>query len=266
MKSSIAVIVLTYNEELNLEKCLKSIAGLAREIFVVDSYSTDKTLEIAKRYSARIYQREFKNQADQFNWALDNLDIKSDWIFRLDADEYLTPELQKEIRNVLNNLTSSDDVSGFYMKRRVYFMGRWIRHGGYYPVWFLRLFRKNLGRSEEREIDEHVILNRGRAEYLENDFVDENKNGLKAWIAKHRNYALREAREVLAGNYGSGEKRSFYYKLPPFFRALLYWKYRYFIKLGFLDGIPGLVFHFLHGFWYRFLVDVKIYESRIKKL
>src|SRR3989344_7620469 len=134
MKSSIAVIVLTYNEELNLEKCLKSIAGLAREIFVVDSYSTDKTLEIAKRYSARIYQREFKNQADQFNWALDNLDVKSDWILRLDADEYLTPELKLEISQVISghqqeslpavasqrrreHKSATAEVSGYYIKR-----------------------------------------------------------------------------------------------------------------------------------------------------
>ncbi|MEK7076952.1 MAG: glycosyltransferase family 2 protein, partial [Patescibacteria group bacterium] len=107
----------------------------------------------------------------------------------------------------------------------------------------------------------HLIVS-GKTGKLKNDFVDDNKNGLQAWVAKHRNYALREAEDVLAGNYGLGKKRNLYYRMPPFLRVFGYYIYRYFFRLGFLDGIPGLVFHFLHGFWYRFLVDAKIYERR----
>ena len=266
MKNSPAVVILTYNEELNIEKCLKSVAGWADEIFIVDSYSTDKTLEIAQKYGAKIVQHPFKNQAQQFNWALGNLEIKNEWILRLDSDEYLTKELRAEITEKLKN--TPHDVSGFYMKRRVYFMGRWIKHGGYYPTWILRLFKKGKARSEERAMDEHIVLSEGKSMKLENDFVDDNKNNLNWWIQKHNNYASREAEDVLRGYVGIGGKRNFYYKLPLFCRAFLYFFYRYFLRLGFLDGKKGLIFHFLQGFWYRFLVDAKIYEKNkmLKKM
>ena len=266
MKSSISVIILTYNEEINIENCLKSITDWANEIFIVDSYSTDKTLEIAKKYRAKIIKHPFENQAKQFNWALENLDIKSEWILRLDADEYLTQELKNEIRvnPLLNNQDprqSASIVNGFYIKRRVYFMGRWIRHGGYYPTWILRLFRKGKARSELRAMDEHIVLSEGKAEKLKNDFIDDNKKGLEDWINKHNNYSSREAADVLSGNYGRGKKK-FYYWLPLFCRAFLYFIYRYFFRLGFLDGKEGLIFHFLQGFWYRFLVDAKLFEIK----
>ncbi len=259
MKPKIAFIVLTFNEEKNLRACLESIKPIASEIFVVDSGSTDKTVDIARSYGAEVIVHEFKNQAEQFNFALDNSDIKSDWIFRIDADEYLLPELREEILEVLPKV--SEEVSGFYLRRRLYFMGRWIKHGGYYPTWILRLWRKGKGRVEERAMDEHTILLHGRAENLKNDFVDDNKNGLSSWIQKHNNYAGREAEEAVKGRYGRGRKREIYYKFPPFLRAFVYFKYRYFFQLGFLDGLAGLIYHVLHGFWYRFLVDAKIYEK-----
>jgi len=266
MKFLISAIILTYNEELNLEKCLKSIADLVSEIIVVDSGSTDKTLEIAKNYGAKIYEHPFVNQAEQFNWALDNIPIAGDWILKLDADEYLTPELKAEIKS--HPLLTTDyslptsDIAGFYIKRRVYFMNHWIRHGGYYPIWFLRLWRKGRGRSENRKMDEHIVLLEGKSANLKNDFVDDNKNGLKAWIEKHKKYAAREAEDVISGNFGDTKNRKAYYKLPPFFRVIIYFIYRYSFKLGFLDGWQGTRFHFLHGFWYRFLVDVKIYQLK----
>lgn len=262
MKLPISVIILTHNEELNLENCLKSIINWANEVFIVDSYSTDGTAQIAKRYSAKITQHPFENQAQQFNWALDNLNIKNDWILRLDADEYLTEELKKEIAE---NITTSDvvklEINGYYIKRRVYFMGRWIKHGGYYPTWLLRLFRKGKAKSEQRAMDEHIVLLGGKTKKLKNDFIDDNKKGLENWINKHNNYSSREAGEVLSGNYGQGKKK-FYYQMPLFCRAFFYFIYRYFIRLGFLDGKEGLIFHFLQGFWYRFLIDAKIYENR----
>ncbi|MEK7635660.1 MAG: glycosyltransferase family 2 protein [Patescibacteria group bacterium] len=256
MKAPISVIILTYNEEIHIERLLKNIADFADEIFIVDSYSTDKTLEIAKKYGVKIIQHEFENQAQQFNWALDNLEIKNEWILRLDADEYLTPELKKEIKE-----NFSATVNGYYMKRRVYFMGRWIKHGGYYPTWILRLFRKGKARSEQRKIDEHIVLLEGKTGRFKNDFADENKKDLTFWIEKHNNYSSKEATDVLIGNYGRGCKK-YYYRLPIFFRVCVYFCYRYFIRLGFLDGKEGLIFHFLQGFWYRFLVDAKIYEKR----
>ena len=289
MKLPLSVIILTYNEEIHLERLLKNIAGWAEEVFIVDSYSTDKTLEIAKKYGCKIVQHPFENQAQQFNWALENLDIKNEWILRLDADEYLTEELKQEIPELFNiNIRKSDSqsINGFYIKRRVYFMGRWIKHGGYYPIWFLRLFRKGKAKSEQRAMDEHIVLLEGRAEKLKNDFIDNNKKGLSDWINKHNNYASREAEEIFQ-YYGSptslrksdfpkliGDqpaqkrwlKENLYYRLPLFCRAFLYFIYRYFFRLGFLDGKEGLIFHFLQGFWYRFLIDAKIYEARKQKL
>lgn len=258
MRQSISAVILTYNEELNLEQCLKSIADLVSEIIIVDSGSTDKTLEIAKRYGAKIYAHQFTNQAEQFNWVLDNIDIKSEWILKLDADEYILPELRDEIIKVLPQTKS--EIAGFYIKRRVYFLGRWIRHGGYYPIWFLRLWRRGKGRSEERKMDEHIVLLEGKSEKLKNDFVDDNQKGLRAWIEKHKKYASREAEDVYEEKYGRGGNRNFYYRTPAFLRVFLYFIYRYFFRLGFLDGIAGLIFHFLHGFWYRWLVDVEIFK------
>ncbi len=271
MKTSVSVIILTYNEELNIKNCLKNVVDWAAEVFIVDSYSTDKTLEIAKKYSCKIFQHPFENQARQFNWALENLEIKNEWILRLDADEYLTEELKGEITEKLKN--TADAITGFYMKRRVYFMGKWIKHGGYYPTWILRLFRHGKGMSEEREMDEHIILSEGKAERLKNDFVDDNEKDLESWISKHNDFSTREARERLKGESvevggQAGRKRwlkqNLYLRLPLFFRSFLYFIYRYFFRLGFLDGKEGLIFHFLQGFWHQFLIDAKIYESKRK--
>ncbi len=267
----ISLIVLTHNEEVNLSQCLKNAKSHIDEIIIVDSYSDDKTVEIAERYGAYVVQHEFENQAKQFNWALDNLEIKNEWVLRLDADEWVTGELWDEIAEKL--ASTPQEVNGYIMKRRVYFMGRWMRHGGYYPAWFLRLFRNGKARYEEREVDEHLVLTEGKAVRLKHDFVDENHKPLGWWIEKHNNYAGKEAREALKLREGelqpedqAGRKRrlknSFYYKLPPFFRAFLYWKYRYILRLGFLDGKEGLIFHALQGFWYRLLVDAKIYEVK----
>ncbi len=271
-KLPISIIILTFNEEINLPRCLKSIYKWVDEIIVVDSLSSDKTLEIAKKFRAKTYKHPFKNQADQFNWALDNIKIKNDWIMRLDADEWVMSELWNELKERLSG--TPDEVTGFYIKRRVYFMGRWIKHGGYYPTWILRLFRKGKAHSEEREMDEHIILSSGRAEKLKHDFVDENLSNLEWWTNKHNDFSTREVEAVLrerGAQYLRGQagrkrwiKERMYLKLPMFFRAFLYFIYRYIIRLGFLDGKEGLIFHFLQGFWYRFLVDAKLYEIKKK--
>lgn len=268
-KLPITLIVLTKDEEPNLEYCLKSSAAHVGQIIIVDSGSTDGTLEIAKRYGSKIYDHPFRNQAEQFNWALEHADIKESWVLRLDADEVIFDELWDEIGKALQE--APQDVSGFYFKRRVYFKGRWIRHGGYYPTWLLRLFRKGKARSEDREMDEHIILLGGRAVNLQNDFKDENHKSLSWWLAKHRNYAAREAQAMLREKYSSSEpsfsgspperrrwiKKNIYLRLPMFIRPFVYFIYRYFFLAGFLDGAKGLVFHFLQGFWYRLLVDVR---------
>ncbi len=278
-KLPVTVIVLTHNEELNLGRCLSSVADWVQEIVVVDCGSTDATVQVARKFDAKVVTHEFVNQAQQFNWALDSVPIAGDWILRLDADEYVLPELRDEIAEAI--AVTPPEMNGFEMKRRMYFWGRWIRHGGYYPTWLLRLFRAGKGYSELRAMDEHIVVTEGRVDRLEHDFVDENHKKLSFWVDKHNKYATREAEEALKlttnGKLqmakGSGEqaarkrllKTSFYYKLPLFLRAFLYFIYRYIFRLGFLDGIKGLVFHFLQGFWYRFLVDAKIYEIRYRE-
>ena len=278
--ANLDLIILTYNEELNLEQCLKSVQGLPKNIFVVDSGSTDKTVEIARRHGAHVVTHEFTNQAEQFNWALDNLPVESEWVLRLDADEYLMPELKEEIAASLDRFP--EEVTGVYMKRRMIFLGRWIRHGGYYPTWILRLFRYGKARSEQAELIEHVVLLEGTSARLRHDFVDRDHEDLASWTLKHEGYAARQARfltrikheydpefiqaKLLARQ--THRKRWFLRKLyapaPLFGRAFLYFFYRYVLRLGFLDGFPGLIFHYLHGCWYMFYTDAKIYEQRLK--
>jgi len=281
----ISLIILTSNEEEQIERCIKSAEDICDDIFIIDSYSTDNTKAIAEKLGAKVIQHQWPgNQAKQFNWGLENLPLKTEWVLRLDADEYLLPELVNQIKEKLPVL--GKDVSGIILKRRVYFMNRWIKHGGYYPTYLLRLWRFGSGKYEERWMDEHVKLDRGKTITFENDFIDDNLNNLTWWTNKHNHYATREAIDLLNIKYKflksdsieaelsqQQDKRKRWFKeklythIPLFFRPFLYFIYRYIFKLGFLDGIPGLIWHFLQGFWYRFLVDAKIYdiERRAKK-
>jgi len=282
IKLPISAIILTHNEEKNIEDCLKSLFGWIGEIFVVDSYSNDGTLDIAKRYTNKICQHPFEDYAKQRNWAQDNLPITNEWVFHLDADERTTPELSEELRAIFSK--PIDGVDGFFVSRRTVFMGRWIKHGGHYPAYHLRIFRKNLGRCEDRLYDQHFYV-RGSTRRLEGDIIDTITSDLDNWISRHTKWASLEAMERIdkrGGKYypATGKRTSIkgdrrgnpveqkkwlrekYYQLPIFIRAFLYFLYRYFFRLGFLDGKEGLIFHFLQGFWYRFLVDTKIFELR----
>ena len=274
--ADISVIILTYNEEIHIERAMKSVLPFAKEVFVVDSFSTDKTVEIAKSFGAKVLQNKFINYATQFNWALDNADIKTEWVMRLDADEFVTEDLQKEINEKSPKLNKT--ITGIYIKRRVYFMGRWIKYGGYYPTWLLRIWRKGKGYCEQRWMDEHIKITEGRVVFFKNDIIDWNLKPITWWIDKHNGYATREAIDILNLKYnflkydeirpelfGTQEQRKrwlkiIYSRIPLFIRPFLYFIYRYFIRFGFLDGKEGLIWHFLQGFWYRFLVDAKIYE------
>ena len=276
----LSVIILTKNEEANLLNCLNSLQKLNAEIFVVDSGSTDQTVEIAQKAGCQVFEHPFENQAKQLNWAIQNLPIATPWLMRLDADERLTPELAEELKLVLPQ--TSDDITGYQVKRRVFFMNRWIRYGGYYPTWLLRIWRTGLGTCEQRWMDEHIVLSQGKVANLQHDIIDDNKKDLSFWIDKHNRYADREVKDLLnmvveqddpllkKGQLSQASqrrwiKKNFYGRSPLFLRAFLYFLMRYTIGLGFLDGKEGLIFHFLQGFWYRFLVDAKIYELRKKQ-
>ena len=280
MKQDISVVILTYNEELHIERCIKSLLQVVKEIFIIDSFSSDKTVEIAESLGAKVYQNPWINYALQFQWGLDNCPIETEWVMRMDSDEYILPELQNEISNKMQNI--QEDASGIYIKRRVYFKDKWIKHGSYYPTWLLRIWRYKDGHIEQRWMDEHIKLTKGNTIQFENDLVDDNLNDLTWWTTKHNNYATREAVDVLniiheflnydevnSNFFGTQEERKRFLKkkyanLPLFTRPFIYFIWRYFIKLGFLDGKQGLIWHFLQGFWYRFLVDAKIYEIEKK--
>lgn len=274
---SLTVLILTHNEALHIGRCIDSFAGLTDQFFIVDSFSTDDTVAIARAKGAEVIQNPWVSYAFQFNYAIDRNPFQSDWLMRMDADEYLTPELRTELSGVLAE-QPAPEVTGLYVKRRVFFMNQWIRRGGYYPIWLLRIWRTGKGRCEELWMDEHIKLTEGHTRQLTHDIVDHNLNNLTWWTQKHNNYAIREVIDLLNIRYnfeekptvtpalfGSQEQRTRYLKikyasLPLFTRPLIYFIYRYFVKFGFLDGVKGLIWHSLQGLWYRFLVDAKVYE------
>ncbi len=275
--TDLSVIILTHNESKHIERCIRSLQLITDKIFIVDSYSTDNTVKIAERLGAVVLQNSWVSYAFQFNFGIQNSPFETTWLMRMDADEYITKELAQELNSNLANTNA--DVFGYYVKRRVVFMDKWIRRGGYYPIWLLRIWKRGFGVCEELWMDEHIKLSMGSTAELKNDIVDHNLNNLTWWTQKHNNYAIREVIDLLNIKFNFSDKETVepnfwgtqeqktrflktkYANLPLFTRPFLYFIYRYFIKLGFLDGTKGLIWHFLQGFWYRFLVDAKIYET-----
>jgi glycosyltransferase involved in cell wall biosynthesis len=276
----ITAIILTLNESKHLRRCLESLRPLSCRILVVDSFSTDDTREIARSLGAEAVQNPWPGtQAAQLNWALENLQINTPWTMRLDADEYLTPELQQEILQRLSRMSA--EVGGIVLPRRVIFKGKTIRHGGFYPQWLLRIWRTGTGRCEARMMDEHMVVSTGSVVKFRYDLVDENLNDIYWWTAKHNSYARREAVELLdielhlfpkvylplgGGNAQASRKRwikeKVYRRLPIGVRPALYFLYRFVVLRGFLDHPQVWIFHFLQAFWYRLLVDVNVWEFR----
>lgn len=279
--SKLSTIVLTYNEEKNIEICLKSLKPLAKEIFIVDSGSTDQTLQIAGRYTGRIYPHPFETHAKQWNWAFQNLPISSEWILALDADQRLSPELREEIRKVLKS--PPPGIDGFYLCRRQIFRGQWIRHGGYYPKYLLKLFHRNKARSDENELLDFRFYVPGKTLKLRSDLIEDNRkdDNLSVWRGKHERFAKLQAQEEFSRRrnrstwkirptpFGTPDQRTLWlkniwYHLPLYGRPFLYFFYRYFLRFGFLDGKEGFIFHFFQGFWYRMMIDIRLNELRQK--
>jgi glycosyltransferase involved in cell wall biosynthesis len=266
VKSDITAIVMTLNEERNIAACLESIVDLCQAVYVVDSGSTDNTKAIAESFGVTVVNHDFVTHASQFNWALSELPIQTKWVLRLDADERLTKELQEEIWATLDS-EISEDIHGFVLRFRTYFMGKFLRHGGVYPFRKLLLFKASEGMMVERAMDEHITLKRGRAIDLKNDGLHFDYKSLDHFIKKHLWYASKEAFEYKSSSATGtlNKKRQIYYRLLPFWRAKFYFIYRYYIRGGFLDGKEGKIFHTMQAFWYRFLVDAILYEQRGKK-
>ncbi|MCF2660307.1 glycosyltransferase family 2 protein [Parabacteroides distasonis] len=274
----ITFIILTYNEEIHIGRVIENILPIANKIIVVDCYSTDKTCEICKQFDkVQVVQHKWPgNQAKQFNWALDNINIDTQWVFRLDADEYLTEELIYELKAKLHNL--SENVSAIVFPLGRAFLGSLLKHEE--VNYMIRMFRNGKARYGDSLMDEHLQVTEGEIVTFVNKFIDDNRNTLTFFLDKHIKYADREARQMLATDLLDVDKeknsdfcnevkiikkkKEKYAKLPMFWRAFFYFCVRYFIKLSFLDGKEGFLWCFFQGWWYRTLVDAKILEIKKK--
>lgn len=282
----LTTIILTYNEELHIRRCLENVCPISKKVYVIDSPSTDSTVDICKEFpNVEVVVHKYPgNQAEQYNWAIDNIKIDTEWTLRIDADEYLLPELVKEIENKLPSLPK--EITGIEFKRRHIFMGKWVKHG-IYPVIMMRMCRTGCGRYADRIMDEHMVLTQGRSVVFENDFCDHSLINVSDYCRKHLDYAQREAAVVLDETYclskedivkgmsdlredeslgksaeEKHKKKNKYNSLPLFWRSFAYFVFRYIFKGGFLDGKEGFVFAFIQGWWFRTMVDVKILEAR----
>jgi glycosyltransferase involved in cell wall biosynthesis len=269
---TITAIILTFNEEQHIERCIRSLEGMVERVCVIDSYSTDRTVDIAKSLGAEVFQNPWPGHAAQFQWGLDTVGVTSNWTLRIDADEYL----EDGLRHALTGIDANPEINGYYLRRKIVFLGRPITHGFFYPLKILRLWRTGQGRMEQRRMDEHIVLEAPQTALLEGgDLVDENLHDLTWWIDKHNSYAtleaisrieaeegLKTAEEKLSGQAARKRwiKENIYSRIPSTMRAGLYFFYRYILGRGFLDGKAGFYFHFLQAFWYRTLVEAKRFE------
>jgi glycosyltransferase involved in cell wall biosynthesis len=270
-----SVVILTYNSESSLAETLQSVMSLSDDIHVVDSFSEDRSLQIAAHYHAQLVQHPFESYGAQRNWAVAALEFKHKWQLHLDADERVSSELCQEI----SSLQEDTDVNGFYIPRFLRFLGKPIRHGGISPTWHLRLFKTGFGRCEERKYDQHFYVTTGPTVTLKGCLIDDVRMSLSEWTLRHNRWSDAEIEEQTTPN-GEGriqgrftgnpvEKKRFWREVysgcPPFVRPLGLFFYRYILRLGFLDGSVGLVFYVLQTFWFRFLIDSKLLEQKLKQ-
>jgi glycosyltransferase involved in cell wall biosynthesis len=249
----------------------------AEALFVVDSGSADGTVALAESLGARVSVHPFDGHTRQWRWALSTLPIETPWVLGLDADQRVTPELAESIVAAIAG-ADAESLAGAFVNRRQIFRGRWIRHGGYYPKYLLKLFRRDAVWLDDADLVDHHFRVRGRTVRLSGDLVEDNRNeaSIEDWVVKHLRYARLQAREEIAdvelsGARGDGlsgpdartvRRKRVWRRLPLYIRPAAYFLYRYVLRLGFLDGRQGFVFHALQAFWYRLLVDIYIEELR----
>jgi len=276
-KLSITAIICTYNEEMHLERCLKSIKDVVQNINIIDSYSTDRTKEIALKYDANYYLKEWTTFSEKFNWALSNTEINTTWVLRLDADEYLTDILKVNLFNELPFL--NEKVTAIRINRLIYFMGGTLKFGGMNPIYHLKIWKKGSAICEAKWMDERMQLLYGSTVIIKGDIIDHNLNNISWWIEKHNKYAIKESIDVLLikekyinrKNFSlllsskSEERRKWfkiqYLKLPILIRPFIFFIVRYIFQGAFLEGKRGLIWTFLQCLWYRLLVDINVREA-----
>ena len=278
---NLTTIILTYNEELHIRRCLENVCPFSKKVYVIDSPSTDRTAEICREFpNVEVVVHQYPgNQAEQFNWALDNCEIGTEWVLRLDADEYCTHELIREMQEKLPALPN--EVSAVVLPLGRVFRGRLLKHSIVNGVKMIRLFRYGRVRYEQRLMDEHLEVMEGGTVAFDNMFVDDNLMSIRGFIDKHNNYSSREAALLLDAEFElcpidnrdndtayakdvatKRAQKARYAKMPLYWRSLAYFIYRYVVKLGFLDGRAGFEWDFFQGLWYRLLVDSKVAEVR----
>jgi glycosyltransferase involved in cell wall biosynthesis len=267
-----SVILLSFNSEATLAATLTSARRVSDEIFVVDSFSSDGSVEVARSLGAVVVQHAFEHYGVQRNWAIDHLPITNKWQLHLDADEWMNDRLVAAIEA----LPDEPEHSGYFLPRYLRFLGRILRHGGMSPTWHLRLFRTGVGRCENRKYDQHFLLSSGTSGRLPGEMIDDIRMPLTEWTARHNRWADGEVAELdseltegrlkpdARGNPAERKRylRGKYNRMPLFIRSFVLFAYRYFVRLGILDGTQGLIFWFLQSCWFRFLVDAKIWEKR----
>lgn len=274
----ISIVLLSYNSVASVGRTIRSLEGLSDDIYVVDSYSTDDTVELCRSLGCKVVQRPFLHYADQRNWAIDNLPFKHEWQLHVDADEEFTPELVKAIKQL--NFAGSE-FDGYIIGRKIVFLGRVLRHGAIARTWHYRLFRTGFGRCEDRLYDQHFVAT-GRTGRINAFMLDHQENSISEWTQRHNRWSDMEVQEVIGRDEVTREGRVLpnargtvierkrnvkarYYGLPLFWRASAYFLYGFVFRLGFLDGTRGFVFCALQGFWFRVLIDAKIYELHLEQ-
>jgi glycosyltransferase involved in cell wall biosynthesis len=269
--ASCVVVVLTFNSVAIVKQVVERARSVSPQVFVVDSGSTDGTVELLRSLGCEVVNRAFRDYGDQRNWAIAQANTKAAWQLHLDADEVLDNEASAAIGRVLKDPASG---SAYLLRRRDYFMGRMLRFSGLNP-WHLRLFRSGMARCEDRLYDQHFIAN-VPAQRLAGFMHDRNAVTLTEWVARHNRWSDLESDELTKAGAGQGAVlrpkvlgdprervrwlKGLYYAMPSSARAVLYFVYRYVLRLGFLDGREGFYFAFFQALWFRMLVDAKQYE------
>lgn len=274
-KYKLVALILTYNESIHIERAIKNVINWADKVIVLDSNSQDDTAHIAEKLGAEVIFRKFDDYKNQRQYAIEYCKNLTDWMLFLDADEYLLPELKTEISA---EISSHKNIAGYYINRRAVFMGRWIKYGGYYPTYLLRLFKPETAVLDEA-INEHVTV-QGLVQKLKYDFVDHSLKSIEFWTEKHNKYTNLEAEDLWNAKTQNVKsenlrfsiqverkkwiRQNIWNHLPLLLKPFLYFIYRYFFRMGFLDGKEGFIYHLLQGGWRYFLVDVKYLEMKAK--
>ena len=279
--AKLTVIILTYNSESSLAQVVASCKGIAARIIVVDSFSADNTMALAESLGCEVVSHAFENYSRQRNWAQQQAGLgPDDWVLHLDSDEVLSEALAANIQQAI--ISTDEQTEGYLMQRLSYFLGRPIRYGSINPSWHLRLFRAQRGFCEDRLYDQHFVVT-GKTTRLKGLLLDLQLTTLEKWTAAHNRWSTAEAEEIgmqmraysqdsqrtlqasLRGDIRMKKrwiKNNVWYRCPLFLRGFVFFLYSYVLRLGFLDGKAGLIYHVLQSFWFRFLVDAKLWEAR----